>query len=269
MSVAQAQRRNPEQVAILSADLQPRYEPNFAWKGICGLYQSLPALRGFWPCSSQIVTAQSLYLPDIANNYHCAAASVPLWGYDDLIPYVEFDGENDAFYYGDNAQFDITGTETTVVAAQRGLTLGAWVKSDALGGCAFLGKYNHPTDQRSYLLYDTGSNLTFTISAAGDAAITSASSALLIQVGVWHLMIGRFVPSTSVDVYLDNVKTTNSTAVPASIFNSTAEFNIGALNNHTTYWFDGKISMAFICAAALSDSIIGAIWQQTRAMYGR
>ena len=275
MSVAQAQRRNPEQVAILSADLQPRYEPNFAWKGICGLYQSLPALRGFWPCSSQIVTAQSLYLPDIANNYHCAAASVPVWGYDDLIPYVEFDGTDDYFSFTDNTQFDILGTETTVVAAQRGLTLGCWFKTDELPPDDWNSMINKgdPSgaglNNWSYTLSLLDGHARVMISNAGTIAENTVDSTNSPTTTEWSLAIGRFVPSTSVDIFLDNTKTSKTTGVVASLYNSDAPLLIGAFSSPVMGFFNGKISMAFICAAALSDSIIGAIWQQTRAMYGR
>lgn len=261
MSVAQAQRRNPEQVAILSADLQPRYEPNFAWKGMCGLYQSLPALRGFWPCSSQINTTQGHYLPDIATNFHCTGASTPQWGYDDLIPYVEFDGEDDAFYYADNAQFDITGTEANVVAAQRGLTLGAWV---------------YPTNNDEAwrgIITKWGPYGLFTIGARAYIGTTTpggvyASSPIAMTLNNWHLVIGRYEPSITQDIYQDNVKTTNAVGIPAALGNSAVDLYIGAFSGSTYLWI-GKISMAFICASALSDSIIEAIWQQTRAMYGR
>jgi hypothetical protein len=32
---------------------------------------------------------------------------------------------------------------------------------------------------------------------------------------------------------------------------------------------DGRVSMAFLAAAYVSDAILGALWEQTRVMYGR
>lgn len=263
----QAQRRNSQMVDNLRADYQPRYEPNFAWKGQAGLYLGLPALRAYWPLGAQINTVQSAYASDVANNFHLSNSGA-MHGYDDLIQYVEFDGQNDYLMYADNAQFDITGTEGNVVAAQRGLTLGAWVCLDAVNDEGVIGKWDGASNNVSYLLY-FNTQLKFLVSNNGTAYTGVGSSASVTAGTTWHLAIGRFVPSTSLDVYLDGVKTSNVAAIYASLFSGAAELNVGAAHNHTTTWFTGKISNAFICAAALSDSIIEAIWQQTRAMYRR
>ena len=66
---------------------------------------------------------------------------------------------------------------------------------------------------------------------------------------------------------MNGVKTTQAVGVPASIHDSTADLVIGAQHGGTNL-MDGYASMCFICAAALSDSIVGALFQQTRAMYG-
>jgi len=271
MSVAQAQRRNPELVSLLSADLQPRYEPNFAWKGICGLYQSLPALRGFWPMSAQINSTQAAYVTDVANNFHLTNYNTAQHGYDDLIPYVDFNGTTQALYYADNAQFDILGTEANVVAAQRGLTLGAWITTNLLYDVANKSVMSKMWGDVTYWLLrgNAGGTMKFGISSNGGwGGWQTVESTASLDTTQWHLCIGRFTPITTLDIFLNGIKTSSPTAI-ASIVNGANEFNIGASANHTSDWWDGKISMAFICAAALSDSIIEAIWQQTRAMYGR
>ena len=46
------QQRNDELVDILSADFQPRNEPNFAWKSCVSSVLALPGLRAFYPMSA-------------------------------------------------------------------------------------------------------------------------------------------------------------------------------------------------------------------------
>ncbi|MCJ7824974.1 MAG: hypothetical protein MUP44_08755, partial [Anaerolineales bacterium] len=88
-----------------------------------------------------------------------------------------------------------------------------------------------------------------------------------IATGTWYFCVQRFVPSTSLDVWVQDVKVSNLVGVPAAIFDSTSPFEIGRLNNDNTRTHDGRASLCFLCAAALSDSIIGALFQSTRKAY--
>jgi len=270
----QIQDRNSQMVDNLRADLQPRYEPNFAWKGITGLYQALPALRGFWPMSAQINATQAAYVTDVANNFHLANPAAAQHGYDDLIPYVDFNGTTQYLFYVDNAQFDILGTETTVVAAQRGLTLGLWVKdlsAAAPDSGGLIAKSLAAGNQRSYdLMYNPANTIEFFISPDGTGTGLNGvrhTTTLTVDPTVWSFLVGRFDPTGEMAVFIDGQTDALAVGIPATIFNSTANLEIGT--REATYFTGGKFSMAFICASALSDSIITAIWQQTRAMFRR
>ena len=228
------------------------------------LYQALPCLRAFYPMSAGYTGARDLG----GGGHHLTAAGVPLFGYDGLVPYAEFDGTDDTFYYANNINFSILGTETSVVSTQRGLTLGAWIRPDAVNNSrGVICKLAAAGNQRSYVLYINTKAYLY-ISADGATQYNAESVANVNTTG-WQLMIGRFVPNTTMDIYLDGVKRSISASGITTLKDSTAEFNIGSYENHTNGRFDGKISNAFVCACALSDSIIEAIWQQTRAMYGR
>jgi hypothetical protein len=271
MSVAQAQKRNPELVALLSADFQNRYEPNFAWKSICGLYAALPCLRGFWPMSAGGYDGQAL--DQCGLGHLLARIDAPHYGYENLIPYVEMDGTNDALTYADDANYDITGTETYTVAAQLGLTLGCWVKPDTFPGvgatdgiiCKSAG-----AGHRSYQIRFNSTPVAAIEVSVDGTATKIVNSTETATASIWHLIIGRFIPQTSETIFYDNIETESVAGVPASIFNSDAPLMVGCTGSGVgANFFDGKMSMAFICACALSNSIITAIWQQTRAMYGR
>jgi len=85
----------------------------------------------------------------------------------------------------------------------------------------------------------------------------------------WHLAIGRFNDDDTgeeLSVFLDGVKTTAATA-RASIFDGTAAFEVGSGQAGGSK-LTGHISIGFLCAAALPDDIIGALFQQSRALYG-
>ena len=262
----QIQDRNSQMVDNLRADLQPRYEPNFAWKGITGLYQALPALRGFWPCSAQINATQATYLTDIANNFHCRAVGGVMWGYDDLIPYIL--SEDCVCWYADNAQFDITGTEPSVVAAERGVSLGCWIKPDTNNtNYSLISKY-HAAANLSYLLELVAGVPQFVVSTNGAATVT-VTHTTPVTTGIWQYVSAQYWPSARMRVSLDDNSSVLVAGVPASIFNGDAQFRIGASHAGSENHYRGLFSCIYICASALSTSIDTAIWQQTRAMFRR
>jgi hypothetical protein len=60
----------------------------------------------------------------------------------------------------------------------------------------------------------------------------------------------------------------NTTSIPASIFDSNANFAIGAQNTSGTPsdFMAGRASMAFLCNALISDKIHNLIYAQTREL---
>ena len=265
------QDRNDELMDALRAEVQFRYEPQFAWKSAVSQFLTLPALRAFWPMSAVLYqNPQALDMAPAA--YHLTNNNVSLFGYDNLAPYVEFDGVDQYLSRADGGAAnwaDITGTELYIEPKQGGLMIGGWFWADSLAADAsIIGKYNTVGNQRAYEIrvLNTGA-LLCTVSVDG-AALTSVTSTNSISTGEWFFAVLRFDPSTEVATFLNNTKTTNVAAIPASIFDSTASFIVGARNNGVAALFNGRASMCFLCAAALSDAIVGQAFQQSRAMYG-
>ena len=118
-------------------------------------------------------------------------------------------------------------------------------------------KWGGASDRAYGLRYLVTEAFDFSVSGTGSTLITATGSVL--GTGVWRFIVGRFTPSTEVALFVDGEKTINTTAVPASIFNSTQAFEIGrfAANNSTV--FNGKTRDIFICAAALSDELIAEV----------
>lgn len=265
------QVRNPEQVALLAADFQLRREPNFAWKSACSAFLALPGLRGFWPMSSFDENGDAF---DLSGQGRILTYNGnPTYNFDGLVPYIDLDGTGDYLSRADEAGLDILGTESYVAPAVRGLTLGGWFWPDTLSGPShgLIGKWNSAS-QRAYLLLAdvvaTMARPAFMISDDGSwnagHYCTIPHTETIIQ--AWGFIIGRLNTSTNtIAAFLNGTKV--QAACNYNIFNSTADLAVGALHGGTDL-FTGRASMCFLCAAALSDSVIGALFQQTRAMYG-
>ena len=264
------QKRNPELIDLLSADFQRRYEPNFAWVNACSAISLLPGLRGFWPMSANIKTGLqgTISVTDIINNFHLAMDGDPLYMSAGLAPYLDFNGVNQYLYYPDVYQFSILGTEAYI--QDKGLTLGCWAYLDAWGAAIrpLMTKWQAANQFSYYLGAASAANQTpyFSLSNAGVAVEGTVVSSLGVGIGAWTFLCGRFIPSTSACIWVNSTKTTSVAAIPASLFDSTSNLEIA--RGLATDYLDGRVSLAWLCASALTDTQIWAIYQQTRALYG-
>lgn len=263
------QKRNAEMVELLRPDFQARYEPNFALVNACALHQAIPGLRGFWPLSSVDNTGAAY---DLSGQTRTLTYNGnPAYGISGLAPYCDFDGTGDYLSRADEAGLDILGTETIFPTALRGLTFGGWFQIDTLAGGTdgLIGKWNdNAVNQRSYLLdFNTTTNvIRFQLSTDGTAIVSVSSAA--VAAATWLHCIARFDPSTELALWVNGVKTTNLVAIPASVFNSTAQLNIGAYSNGASGLLEGWASMCFLSSAFLPDVWAGVLFEQTRALYG-
>jgi hypothetical protein len=162
----------------------------------------------------------------------------------------------------DNALLDITGA----------LTLEAWVKKNATqvsGGNneGIIGKFLGAGDQRSYALAvaNTTNALQLIVNSTGAVGgnITySPTGYTLPPGGDWVHIVGVFVPSTSMTVYVNGavVGTPLTTGVPAAIFPGTADLWIGRQFSATAtnVTFEGLIDEVAIYNTALSAERVAA-----------
>jgi hypothetical protein len=262
-----AQIRNAQNVELLSADLQARYEPQFALANSEALHCQLPALRAFWPMGPNTVVGGDVFAADMACGFDIELISAPLFSRYNLAPYMDFTAVTSQYLeFVDDVQFDILGSEAYV--ANPGLTLGGWFWCDApsMGAqVGFIAKYDVTANQRAYALYKFTTDLvTMLVSTDGVNNVIIAHTTAMV-VNSWNHVVGRFTPSTELAIFLNNVKVTNVAAIPASVFNSSASLRVGDIR--ATY-LDGRASQCFICASALSDALIGNLYQQSRAMFG-
>lgn len=232
-------------------------------------YLQLPGLVGFWPVSS--IDLSSSQIVDLSGQGRVLSQNGnPLKNYTTAgVPYITLDGGGDYVARADEADLDVLGTESDYATAIRGLTIGCWVNPTSLAALAGIwGKWSATGNQRSYMLHNpTGGagNLRFAVSVDG-AASTSVDHTTAATTGAWHFIVGRFDPSTSLDIYQNGVWVSNTTSIPASIFASTAALQGGAYE--AANLLTGSITQMFICATYLSDAIVSNIFESTRAGFG-
>jgi len=270
------QQRNDELVNLASADLQKRYESSFAWKTACSMIQALTGLRGFWPMSA-FASGGNCY--DQSGNARTLTYNGnPYYGHGaanyGLAPYIRFDGTGDYLSRTDEAGLSITGTETYVKAGQRGLTLGGWFYPENVTNQMSLISKWAPGANFSYLLQIDGSAgndpTLFYISDDGtNTSSVSTPATLPFVADTWQFFAGRFNDADTgaeLAVWLNDTITTAATA-RNSIADTAADFNISGHNSGTSL-LTGRASLCFLCAAALDNATVWAIYQHTRALFG-
>ena len=263
------QRRNDEMVSLLGADVQKRYESSYAWKTACSMFQSLTSLRAFWPMGPSGATGAAI---DLSGHARTAGYNGnPTYDFDGLAPYIRFDGTGDYLSVADAAGIDITGTETTIAAGHRGITLGGWFRpEDDTTKQGLITKWSQAAGNYSYALWLRGDvandPVRFEISDDGTNTDTVDSGATTDS--EWQFMAGRFNDSDTgaeLAVWLDGTMTTAATA-RASIFSGNANLLIGGSDGPINL-YTGRASMVFLCAAALADATVWALYQHTRALF--
>jgi len=238
-------------------------------------YLALPGLVGFWPMSSVARDSGLVYdLSGQARNLTYAGNPTfnVLTPTTYAVPYIDFDGTGDYLTRADENGLDILGSEAIFAAAVRGLTVGCWAKfdDDTPSAQEYIMTKSAAAPQISWRLYHTTTGtIGMLISTDGTATVAQATTGL--SGAGWVFVAGRFIPSASVDTYLGVggalEKASNTTSIPAAVFDSTAPLNISGLNNGTGL-MAGLVALPFLCANQLSDEVIGYLYQNTRGLFG-
>ena len=262
------QKRNDELANMMSADLQKRYEASFAWRTACSMFQALPLLRGFWPMSAPGFDLSGNGHTLTYNGNSVYGSGVALGG--GLAPWIRFDGTGDYLSHADNAALSITGTES--YADVPGLTIGGWFRpEDDTTSVQIMGKF-YTVGQYAYALSlngaAAGDPVRFTISDDG-TNFDTVDSTDGYATDTWQFFAGRFddaLTGAELAVWINGTQYTDTTN-RNSIKDGTDQFAIGGRGNGTLL-YTGCASMCFLCACALHDSVVWAIYQHTRALFG-
>lgn len=156
----------------------------------------------------------------------------------------------------DSASLSITGN----------ITLSAWINFTSLpsagNSMSLVTKRNNVGNQRSYALNmknSTGNKFSFLVSVDGTAEVELLSSAMTINLGQWYHLAVSYVASTGIaSFYQDGVLVNTASGGPAAIFNSTATFNIGAMDAGVDNYLDGYVANVKVMNTALSITAVGS-----------
>jgi hypothetical protein len=262
INILEARTADLEQIENQTTHVVPRVVHEAAeWEG---MVKSLPGLRGYW-------TMNSLAQPASVNEWRSSAGdamdldligSVPAgtgeysfgstWGRN----VGAITGGSHHFTRADSAQFDITGTENNVHVTNRGLSLGGIVRLSNISytnSRGWAGKWGGGT-QKSYLVYFNGSGtnkFAFAASQDGSTSIycTNSRTAVLNE---WIFFLAEF-DAYDTDMRLRiNGTTATQTSGPSSLFNSTANFDIGTFMNSSSLRYNGVFTNIFLCSAAIN-----------------
>lgn len=235
-----------------------------------GMFLGLPALRGLWLAGNLDQTG-AMY-DSSGQGRALTYGGGNMYILNNLLPFFHYPGGG--FHNrADEAGLRVTGTETYVNTPWPGLTFGGWFRTSEAAPAAsrgFLGKWNATGNQRSYLLfYNITVGQAASIVSVDGSASTQATAAAGLSLNVWHFLVGRFTPSTELAVFADNVKAVNTTSIPASIFNSTADFRVAQFNaGGATTQLTGDFALGFLCAAALPDTLLTYLFNRSRLFFG-
>lgn len=260
------QRYNAELTGLQSSQFQGRAEAQFSWQKAVGMYLLLPGIRRFWPMSAFDSFINALDL--VANTTLNDVGNI-VYGLDGLAPYVELDGIGDRLWIGDSAAYDILGTESFI--GTPGLTIGCWFYPEDKANWDDLMTKWGAVGQRSYYLIlnggAAGDPLAFYISDDGTNHDNAANTNTVYN--AWNFGVGRFNDADTGAELASFVNDTVVTAATArnSIHNSTASFMIGSSTAGGSL-FTGNVSLAFLCASALPDYMINALYHHTKTMFG-
>ncbi len=261
--------RPDELIEILEGDLLSRNDKINRWGNIISSFQDIPGLVGFWPMSSvQRSTGNAFDLTGQGRTL--TYNGNPTYNiYNDFIPYIDLDGTGDFLSRADETDLDILGTETIYNSSVRGLTLGGWFLFDdatPASSEALLSKTDL-VNQRSYEIRRRASGVIAGIISNDGTVVITVEGTTVDTANIWNFIVISFKPSTSISAVVNGNKTVQTTAVPASIFNSTSSFEVGRFANGTGL-LDGRASLCFLSANALSDALINGLFQQSRILFG-
>lgn len=231
--------------------------------------QGLPALRAYWPMnvlnsSGDILDISGAGITLTRTATLMEAAAVVRRG-------LFFNGTTAYLRRADGADVDYSGDNTTLtgVAGRRGLTISAWIRPSALSSQQGIVTKWVGGGNLSYVLQIPSAAQTQVRAAVSvdGTAETSVLHPAVMSINNYYHVVLRFAKSTSMDVFVDGVKETNTTSIPASIYNGTAQLNIGARASGTADFYSGYISDVFVSDAALLDGTIVDYYNLTAPMY--
>lgn len=252
VTVARRMTKMDRQLSEMSA-----MENGYTMGDVLGTLQMFPELRGLWPFSSINESGNALDISGQARTLTNTGTTTRAV-LNNIVPYIVLNGSTQYFSRADEAGLDITGA----------MTFGIWNYFNAVAAQQIcMSKYTAAGNQRAYKIENlAGGQPNFNITTDGSTLVAATGTAGDISAATWGFMCGRFTPSTEMALFYNTLKYTNTTGIPATIFNSSAAFMIGGVNGAASQ--AGRASLGFLCAAAVPDSLITRFYEVSRGFFG-
>ena len=137
-----------------------------------------------------------------------------------------------------------------------------WVKPlvTSSGGQSFIGQWGNSGDF-SFIVYYVGASLTVYISGNGSTNVNSGSYSFSPNsTNVWRHVAFTFVPNTSLKLYVDGeLRSSNTTNIPAAIYNSPADLRFGRMDRSFNASFSGNLSDVRMYDADIGEGVIASL----------
>ncbi len=183
-------------------------------------------------------------------------------------PYITLDGVGDYLSRADETALRVLGTESILDAGIRGLTLITWCWWDNTGAFEYLMSKDGGVGQYAYWLRKLAAEtMQFQLSTDGTNVVTVGTGADTFDNAVWHFIAGVYYPSNEVRLMVDGNWYSNTTGIPASIFNSTADFVIAGRSSGAGL-LTGQVGLCSLHFCNTADEVIERIYQSEKALYG-
>lgn len=263
------QRQNSQLIDNLKSVFQLSWDSGRAFQVAMSAHTGLLGLRGFWP-GSTVNTAGDL-IDHSGLGLTASYNGNPVIDLQNIVPMLTLDGTGDYWHRADEALLDILGSETYIATARRGLTLGCWVQFANAAGTleGVFGKQDNSTGI-SYGIFRAATGIiTGRVSNTGNVLTTfDAVESVASAANAWHHVVFSYDPSTEVALFVNGVKFSNTTSIPATIFNSTSDLVIGGFTGGASL-MTGDVALPFLCVAHLPDALCQWLYHQTKAAFNR
>jgi hypothetical protein len=257
--------KNDKLIDTLSGHFVKSYSTGYALSNAVSMYLALPRLLAFWSYSSYDENSDMYDLSGqgrvMTNNN-----TVGVTGMQGVIPYADFvRASSESFSRPDETGTSITGSlalalwcyfDTESTGNLTGL-VSKWLES-AVG----------PINKRSYTLYKSAANaFTFSVSDNGTNVFTVTSS-VSYAISQWYFIAARYLPSTSLSIFVNGTWDTNAVAIPASIYNNDRPLYIGAHNEAN--FLDGRMALTALHRLSNNNypTVIESLYHHTRPLFG-
>jgi hypothetical protein len=227
------------------------------WGEVGSMFLGLPELRGYWPLGHRNAAGQSY--DQSGQGRVLSQVGTPTAGYfNNVAPYHIFDGASQYLQRADENDLDITGA----------MTIGGWFRFGRLAALEWLFGKGSNLNLSYYLSKSAANNISFIITATGGAPFTIAQHTITVAASTWYFIVGRYVPSTALDILVNNVLVTNAVAIPAAAFSGSGTLTIGAYVTGPIQYMLGNAACCFLCSTNLPDVTLTRLFSISRVFFG-